>query len=83
MPPCTPRWPWVARCDQNSSAQHLVQMPLSMTFSGEVRVGQQSDADALQVYMELDAFSAINGCTRSPIRRSIASGTSASVSKHS
>ena len=35
MPPCTPRWPWVARCDQNSSAQHFVQMPLSMTFSGE------------------------------------------------
>ena len=35
MPPCTPRRPFVLRCDQNSSLWHMVQMPLSITFSGE------------------------------------------------
>ena len=84
MPPCTPRWPWVARCDQNSSAQHLVQMPLSMTFSGESPASVSSLTPMpCRSTWNLTPFSAINGCTRSPIRRSIASGTSASVSKHS
>ena len=67
MPPCTPRWPWVARCDQNSSAQHLVQMPLSMTFSGESPASVSSLTPMpCRSTWNLTPFSAINGCTRSP-----------------